>query len=89
MTFFDKFVRPSLARVLMALLLPIAAKAGQMLGVPISDETVRTIADIGAALVIYALGHRAINAKVNPQDAAAPAPPIADPFAIPERPDAR
>lgn len=88
MTFFDKFIRPSLARVLMALLLPIAAALGQKIGMPISDETVRTIADIGAALVVYALGHRAINARVNPQDAAAPAP-IENPFAIPERPDAR
>lgn len=61
--------------MLAAALLPLAAKAGQLAGVPISDATVTQVAEMAAGLFLYAVTHRAISAKTNPQDAATAVPP--------------
>lgn len=68
--FFERVLRPVLARVLAALLLPLAAQLGQLAGVPISDAAVRQVAEIAVALLGYAIAHRAISARINPADVA-------------------
>ena len=66
----DTYVRPILARVLAALMVPLCAWMATRLGVKLSPEAQSEIVVATVSLIIYAASHKAVNVVINPTDAA-------------------
>jgi len=74
------FLRPILARLIAAWVAALSGWLSATVGIDLApDEQVAVInAGLGLALTVYALVHRAIDARINPRDAAAPSVAAAD-----------
>lgn len=63
-------VRPVLSRVLAVALIWASTWTARTLGIPISAETQAHVTELTLGLLAYALVHRAVSSKINPEDAA-------------------